>query len=358
LTTEHSTEPRKESLAEQLGDWLRERPVGQRWAILVAVTLVALLLDVGTYQQQLSMAALYIVPVTIACWTLSTRQALLFTVAVAIVAGLRYPMFSPDPDFWIGFNNNVGRLISFGVNAAVVMGLKRSHDRVAYLATHDPLTGVYNRKAFEDELRLRLSSTIGPRRPLLIAYIDLDGFKGVNDQHGHAAGDLVLTAFAASANSFTSEAQIAGRLGGDEFAIAIAVADHGEAIRTAQDLHTELTAALSSTGYLVGCSVGALFVDVSDGRSAEQLIIAGDNLMYAAKNAGKGKVQLSMGPHASRYSSNRDFGTAIRRSASPAPSLETALKSSSAPEGGYGHAEYLRPSHAAAHRGSPTGSFG
>lgn len=287
---------------EQLGDWLRERPAGQRWAILLAVTLVALLLDVGTYQQQLSMAALYLVPVTIACWTLSTRQAVLFTVAVAIVAGLRYPMFNPDPDFWIGLNNNVGRLISFGVNAAVVMGLKRSHDRVAYLATHDPLTGVYNRKAFEDALKLRLSSKIGARRPLLLAYIDLDGFKGVNDQHGHTAGDQVLTAFAASANSFMSEGQIAGRLGGDEFAIAIAVADHGEAIRTAQDLHTRLTAALSLTGYPVGCSVGALFIDVSDDRSAEQLIIAGDNLMYAAKNAGKGKVQLSMVPHTSRFS--------------------------------------------------------
>lgn len=53
--------------------------------------------------------------------------------------------------------------------------------------------------------------------------VDLDGFKGVNDQHDHAAGDQVLTAFAASANSFMSEVQIAGRLGGDEFAIAIAV---------------------------------------------------------------------------------------------------------------------------------------
>jgi len=309
LTTKADADVKKESLVEQLVGWLQERPAGQRWAILLAVTLAALLLDVGTYQQRSSMAGLYLFAVTIACWTLSTRQAVLFTIAVAIVTGLRYPMFNPDPDFWTGLNNNLGRLISFGVNAAVVMGLKGSHDRVAYLATHDPLTGVYNRKAFEDELKLWLTSKIVARRPLLLAYIDLDGFKGVNDQHGHTAGDQVLTAFAASANSFMLEGQIAGRLGGDEFAIAILVADHGEAIRTAQDLHIRLTEALSLTGYQVGCSVGGLFVDISDDRSAEQLIIAGDNLMYAAKIAGKGKVQLSMVPHASRFSSNRGFGT-------------------------------------------------
>jgi len=182
------------------------------------------------------MAALYLAPVTIACWTLSARQAVLFTIAVAIVAGLRYPLFNPDPDFWTGLNNNVGRVISFGVNAAVVLGLKRSHDRLAYLATHDPLTGVYNRKAFEDELRLRLSGKGGPCRPLLLAYVDLDGFKAVKDHHGHAAGDQVLTVFAASANSLIFLGQIVGWLGGDEFAIAVPVADHGEAIKMAQDL--------------------------------------------------------------------------------------------------------------------------
>jgi len=137
------------------------------------------------------------------------------------------------------------------------------------IATHDPLTGVYNRKAFKDELRLRVPSKIGPRRPLLLAYIDLDGSRA-STIAWPCCRLSVLTAFAASANSFMSEGQIAGRLGGDEFAIAIAVADHGEAIRTAQDLHIRLTAALSLTGYPVGCSVGALFIDVSDDRSAEQ----------------------------------------------------------------------------------------
>jgi diguanylate cyclase (GGDEF)-like protein len=305
LTTANENQP--ESLVEQLGEWLRERRPAARWAILLIATIVATLFDFGTYQQQLSMAALYLAPVTIACWTLSARQAVLFTIGVAIVAGLRYPMFNPDPDFWTGLNNNVGRVISFGVNAAVVLGLKRSHDRLAYLATHDPLTGVYNRKAFEDELRLLLSDKMEPRRPLLLAYVDLDGFKAVNDQHGHAAGDQVLTAFAASANSLLSNGQIAGRLGGDEFAIAVSVADHSEAIRVAQDLHMKFTAALASSGYPVGCSVGALFIEATDDRSAEQLIIAGDNLMYAAKHAGKGKVQLSMAPHATRSSAGREL---------------------------------------------------
>lgn len=307
LITEPANGKQRESLVEQLGEWLRERRPVERWAILLIVTAVATLLDFGTYKHQLSMAALYLAPVTIACWTLSARQALLFTIAVAIVAGLRYPMFNSDPDFWTGVNNNVGRVISFGVNAAVVLGLKRSHDRLAYLATHDPLTGVYNRKAFEDELRLRLSDKVGPRRPLLLAYVDLDGFKAVNDQHGHAAGDQVLTAFAASANRLHFNGKIAGRLGGDEFAIAVPVGNHGEAIRMAQDLHTKFTVALESSGYPVGCSLGALFIEATDDRSAEQLIIAGDNLMYAAKHAGKGKVQLSMAPHATRSSASHEL---------------------------------------------------
>ena len=307
LTTKSDIERQKESLVEQWGEWLRECRPAQRWAILISATLAALLFDVATYQQQLSMAALYLAPVTIACWTLNTRQAVVFTVAVAVVAGLRYTMFSPDPDFWTGLNTNVGRLISFGVNAAIVMGLRRSHDRVTYLATHDPLTGVFNRNAFENELRVRLSHKNAPRRPLLLTYVDLDGFKAVNDQYGHAAGDRFLKTFAASANSLIVRGQIAGRLGGDEFALAIPVDNHGEAIRLAQDIHARLTAALASSGYPVGCSVGALFIEVSDDRSAEQLIIAGDHLMYAAKHAGKGKVQLSMASHATRIPAGSDL---------------------------------------------------
>lgn len=66
-------------------------------------------------------------------------------------------MFNPDLTSGPVSTTTSGRLISFGVNAAVVMGLKRSRDRVAYLATHDPLTGVYNHKAFEDELKLWLT---------------------------------------------------------------------------------------------------------------------------------------------------------------------------------------------------------
>lgn len=85
-----------------------------------------------------------------------------------------------------------------------------------------------------------------------------------------------------------SKAQIMGRLGGDEFAVTMSVDDHGQAIRSAQSLHANFTAALASSGYPVGCSVGALFMEFSDVRSAEQLIIAVNNLMYAAKRQGQG----------------------------------------------------------------------
>jgi diguanylate cyclase (GGDEF)-like protein len=298
LNAEPEKANQQQSLIEALGEWLLERRVTERWAILLAATFVASLLDFGTYQQQLSMAALYLAPITIACWTLSTRQAVLFTVFVAVIAGLRYPLFSPDPDFWAGVNNNVGRLISFGVNAAVVLGLKSSHDRLTFFAAHDPLTGAFNRKAFEDHLRLLLSARLRPRKPLMLAYVDLDGFKDINDRNGHAAGDRVLKAFAVSARSSLSGGGIVGRLGGDEFALAAPVDNHAEAIKMAQDLHATFTASLAATAHPVGCSMGALFIEASDDRSAEQLIIAGDNLMYAAKHNGKGKVQLSMAPHA------------------------------------------------------------
>ncbi|MGA1834347.1 GGDEF domain-containing protein [Rhizobium wenxiniae] len=312
-----NAEPRKtnqqESLIEALGEWLLQRRVTERWAILLGATFVASLLDFGTYQHQLSMAGLYLAPITIACWTLSTRQAVLFTVSVAIIAGLRYPLLTPDPDFWSGINNNVGRLISFGVNAAVVMGLKSSHDRLTFFATHDPLTGVFNRKAFEDQLRLLLSARLRWRKPLMLAYVDLDGFKAINDRNGHAAGDEVLKAFAVAAKSSLSQTDIVGRLGGDEFSLAAPVTDHAAAIRLAQDLHAKLTASLASTFYPVGCSMGALFIDAGDDRSAEQLIIAGDNLMYGAKHDGKGKVQLSMSPHIARPQSGQDIANALEK---------------------------------------------
>jgi diguanylate cyclase (GGDEF)-like protein len=283
----------KLSLVEEVGEWLLKRKLAQRWAILLTATFIVSLLDFGTYGYQLSMAALYLAPISIACWTLDLKQAAYFTIAVAMLAAARYPILNSDPDFWIGVNNNLGRLISFGVNAAVVMGLKHTHDRVLFLARHDSMTGVLTRAAFVSELEAMSGKGRIAEMKMLLTYIDLDGFKAVNDRYGHAAGDAVLVAFAEASRGYLTAGELLGRLGGDEFATAVLVRDADVAAKVATETHAKLSAILQNCGYPVNCSMGALVIAADDQRSAEQLIAGADRLMYLAKQRGKGRLEIS-----------------------------------------------------------------
>lgn len=287
-------------VGEAFGDWLISRAVAQVWTVLVLATIVVVALDFTTYQPRLSLSALYILPISIACWSLRPRQAVAFTVVVALLSALRYPLFHPDPEVWQAINNHLGRLFSFGLNAAVLIALRRSHDRYAFLAHHDMMTGFLNKGAIVDEisnLRRRADARDGS---ILISYVDLDGFKAINDCYGHAEGDAVLKAFSEELAKAFSEPYLLGRVGGDEFVMACSVPDDASTDDFARRIHHRLSLILAHATHPVSCSTGVTVVSECDLRPVEAWIADADQAMYRAKHGGKNSYRLTPGQSSER----------------------------------------------------------
>ncbi|AWN37267.1 GGDEF domain-containing protein [Methylobacterium radiodurans] len=159
-----------------------------------------------------------------------------------------------------------------------------------HAANHDPLTDLANRAAYRQAFEDRLARAARGEGELTTMLIDLDRFKAINDTHGHAAGDAVLVAVADRLRSVLGPDDVAARLGGDEFALLLFRERMGaEDARIAERIVRALAAPLDLAGRTVrvGGSVGfARFP--GDGESLQDLQIAADVALYAAKSEGRG----------------------------------------------------------------------
>jgi diguanylate cyclase (GGDEF)-like protein len=152
------------------------------------------------------------------------------------------------------------------------------------LAATDPLTGCLNRRAFLDRLD---SAAAGTGGPWVVCLVDLDGFKGVNDRRGHAAGDAVLRAVTAALSGVVRETDTVARLGGDEFAVlAEAIPEDGE-----------LLAARLRDAVGADCGVTASIgvTRVRPGDAGDEVLSRADQAMYRAKGAGGNQVTALVG---------------------------------------------------------------
>ncbi len=179
---------------------------------------------------------------------------------------------------------------------------RRIHEAtLAHRAEHDSLTGLVNRARFESRLIELLESApvrLGDGRHLAVMFIDLDGFKPVNDRHGHAAGDAVLVAVASRLRESTRDTDLIARLGGDEFAVLLEVSDPSE-IRVVVTRIMEAFRRPVPFGEIdlpIGGSIGVACTHPAatppvrvDGRPAGEiatdLLRAADAAMYSAKSA-------------------------------------------------------------------------
>ena len=155
-------------------------------------------------------------------------------------------------------------------------------------ALYDALTGLANRKLFFDHLAADLAHAERHERRLALLYIDLDGFKAVNDTHGHKAGDDLLVQVGERLTGILRKSDTVARLGGDEFAVILTEADEEAAIRVGGKIIEELGRpfSLSAVDVTIGASVGvAVYPDHEN--SQEALIKSADQAMYESKARGK-----------------------------------------------------------------------
>jgi diguanylate cyclase (GGDEF)-like protein len=154
------------------------------------------------------------------------------------------------------------------------------------IADTDPLLPVFNRRAFTRELSRAMA--FAQRHDLggALVYVDLDGFKGVNDEYGHAAGDTVLIHVASVLNEHIRESDLVGRLGGDEFGILLAAADDAGASAKAAalvELIREQHIDIGEQEICIGASAGVQ--PFQPDLSAEEILDLADQAMYAHKLA-------------------------------------------------------------------------
>ncbi len=167
-----------------------------------------------------------------------------------------------------------------------VTELRRLQAATAELAVRDPLTGLGNRRCFDEFLDAELERTAHSDSPLAIAFVDLDGLKRVNDQLGHGAGDLVLKETARRLRRVVGDVDRIARLGGDEFAIVFEPTSPSSA-----DMIVQLDKALAepieiSPDRVVDCGASIGEADTrTTGRRPEDLLAAADEAMYAVKRS-------------------------------------------------------------------------
>lgn len=183
-----------------------------------------------------------------------------------------------------------GQPVFFSITARDASERVRRERRLSRLADRDSLTGLYNRRRFDELLRRTIAESERYRRRGALLYIDLDGFKAVNDGFGHAEGDRLLTAAARRIARRLRTTDLCARLGGDELAVALPQADREQARRVAEDLIAGLAELRGPAGAL-SASVGVvLFPD--HGRDPATLLERADRAMYRAKAARGGRVRF------------------------------------------------------------------
>lgn len=233
-------------------------------------------------------------------WQAFPRCANLFT--TMLCAGLFVGVvFSPIPTMpgmaWLVPAGALAFYVLVGLNHHTLMSALRAEQANIRLSMHDPLTDLPNRLMLHKRLDMLFEQVNRHDEDchFAVMYLDLDGFKAVNDTHGHAAGDLLLQSVSARLQAAVRANDLVCRVGGDEFVLLFP----GIAEREMKDLARRLVQTVGKPYALdghppvnVGASIG-IAVAPSDARDSDGILAAADGALYRAKHGGKGRWKLS-----------------------------------------------------------------
>jgi len=173
---------------------------------------------------------------------------------------------------------------------ASALARMRTEQRMRHEALHDPLTGLANRTLLRDRLEHAIARSERERGATAVLFIDLDNFKGVNDTHGHLAGDAVLVESARRLQAAVRPGDTVARIGGDEFVAVCEHVDTDSALAVARRLQEALRPPFTAAGqeHRLSASIGIALGD----REPDRVLGNADAASYRAKAAGRGRVEL------------------------------------------------------------------
>ena len=267
----------------------RTRPSEGLLTAAVAMAVVLVSVALADTEEVAANAIFYLLPASFAAYCLPTRGLVL--VMGMIAAGFAIVLGLPTRGLG-GLDHWVMTIGCLWVMTALLVRLRRCIDRLVGELEHasetDPLTGVLNRRGFEQRLAQQLPEHARRGAPLGLLIVDVDNFKLTNDRLGHAGGDDVLRLVAGALGRSARAGDVVARVGGEEFAVLLPDTDAAFAETCAERLRGAVAEASSgSTTVSVGAGITATAGEDSDG-----LLRRADEAMYAAKQAGRNRVAV------------------------------------------------------------------
>jgi diguanylate cyclase (GGDEF)-like protein/PAS domain S-box-containing protein len=194
----------------------------------------------------------------------------------------------------IGHRNPDGEIERYSTIARDISERKRFEEQLIHLANHDPLTSLFNRRRFDEEVERQLAEAQRYGLEGALLFMDLDQFKDVNDSRGHRSGDELLTGLASLLRERLRRTDLVARLGGDEFAMLLPHTGAGQATAIAAELLDAIrnfTFNVGGSPLRISASIGiALFPE--HGTTAGELLSRADLAMYRAKDDGRNRYSV------------------------------------------------------------------
>lgn len=231
-----------------------------------------------------------IVSPTVAC--LANRQVEVLENHAALVRG--DGKIIPIEATTAPMRNDEGEVIGAVMVFQDVSQQRRMSRQLSYQASHDMLTGLYNRRMFEEQVEAVLLNVLNEDRHHAMCYVDLDQFKIVNDTCGHIAGDELLRQLAELFRSCIREGDILARLGGDEFGLLLENCELKQAAQVAEKLRQSVKSyrfVWQDHTFEIGASIGVAGIS-ADNADLASVLAAADMACYAAKDMGRNRVHI------------------------------------------------------------------
>lgn len=233
-----------------------------------------------------SFALLFVVLVT---WVNGRNSGLLLSVIAAVIWGIAdvtsIRHFSSE---WIPLVNSITRAATDICIVFIISVLKSSLIQVENMATHDQLTGLFNRRAFINFGKEEVERSRRYGHHLAVVFLDLDNFKKINDSRGHLVGDMVLKKVAVALENTLRASDMTARLGGDEFSVLLPEIDYDSAAETGTKILLAIQAAMKEYPP-VSASIGVAWFSTPM-KDFESMLNAADGLMYEIKQQRKCEV--------------------------------------------------------------------
>jgi diguanylate cyclase (GGDEF)-like protein len=269
--------------------WLERRSRFFRVSTSVLMFVLTVLLR-RLIEPDIHLSVVFLVPISFATWFVAPALGWFFVVAATAVLtffDVRQQHGTSPSTLYLNGLLNLGMFAFF---TFIFTEVRTLYDREQSLSLHDSLTGLLNRRALVGTLALENRRMRRHRRPLTLAYIDLDDFKRVNDHFGHDVGDQLLRTLAEAMRNAVRSTDFVARLGGDEFVVLLPETHPEAAKSVVAKLQEKLFQESREINHPVTFSIGTVTFPAPQATAAD-MVRAADEAMYAAKQRGKNTVE-------------------------------------------------------------------